>query len=785
VIGERLSHYRVLERLGQGAMGDVYLAEDERLHRPVALKLLRPELARDGDARGRLLREARAASALTHPNVAVIYEVDEAGQGDAALPFIAMEYVSGPALDELVAQDALDTDEAVRIGVEVAEALADAHAAGIVHRDLKPSNVKLAARRRVKVLDFGLAARSPLGDADDSTWSRDPAARAGLVGTLAYMAPEQALGHAADGRADVFSLGVLLYEMLSGSRPFQGRNGAQVLNAVLHAEPPALQLRRADPRAAQLETLLSRMLRKDAAARPQSMRDVGEALNALLRGEAGAGAPAAAPARPALGLLGFANITGRNEDDWLGTGLLETLSSELRRGAGQALLAQEAMLAARRRLGVSEVPRDDASALRLGREAGAARVLVGGYQVLGERVRVTASLLDVASGALLHACKLDGERERIFEVQDRLARELLAQLQPAGQEPPRAHYETRLVSAYEAYSKGLLNSDLETHESLSRAILLFERAVALDPGYALAWLELGVVYFAQAGYLGADELYERALGAYRRAHELRPELPRAWREMGSALVGLGRTDEGIAAIRHALELDPRDGTTLAAMARALFIGKGDLPGAASWFERALQEKPQAGWYALQLSHCRALLGQLEQAEAMARRTIALQEAFLSGQHGVLIIGAYMRLGHALALRGRHAEAAAQFLHELSFLNKVDHALRSRITIELHLRLGAAQQALGRAAEGKAALDVARSSFEERVRLGADDPFTRYYAGCAYALLGDPDQALHSLALAAQARRSFVVVRAQADPFLASLRGDPRFERLLRETDASI
>ena len=761
-------------------MGDVYLAEDERLHRPVALKLLRPELMRDSEARGRLLREARAASSLTHPNVAVIYEVDEARSGDEALPFIAMEYVSGPTLDEFVAKDALELTETLRIASEIAEALADAHAAGIVHRDLKPSNVKLSASRRVKVLDFGLASRSPLGGPDDATWSRDPAGRGGLVGTLAYMAPEQALGRAVDGRADVFSLGVLLYEMLAGSRPFSGTNAAQVLDSVLHAEPPPLRSRRADPRTPQLGALLARMLQKDAGARPQQMREVALALRALERADAAALVAVAvvSDAPRALGLLGFANITGRNEDDWLGTGLLETLAAELRRASGPALLAQEAIVAARRRLGLASVPRDDAEALRLGREAGAALVVSGGYQVLGARVRVTASLLDVGSGALLHAAKVDGESERIFDVQDRLARELLAHLQPAGQEAPRAHYETQVVSAYEAFSKGVLNSRLETHESLSRAILLFERAVALDPGYALAWLELGAVYYAQAGYLGADALFERALVAYRRAQELRPDMARAWRELGSALVGLGRDDEGIDAIRRAVELDPKDGGTLAAMARALFVGKGELSEAASWFERALQEKPSAGWYALQLSHCRALLAQPDEAEAMARRAIELQEAFLSGQQGVLIVGAYMRLGHALALAGRHAEAAAEFLNELAFLNKVDHALRSRITIELHTRLGAAYQALGRPKEAKAALDIARTHFEERVRLGADDPFTRYYAACVYALLGDQNEALQCLAVAAQARRRFVVVRARNDPHLLSLRGDPRFERLL-------
>lgn len=785
LIGATISHYRVLERLGQGAMGDVYLAEDERLHRPVALKLLRAELLQDREARGRLLREARAASALTHPNVAVIYEVDESRHDGEAVPFIAMEYVSGPTLDELVRGDSLDTPEALRIAAQVAEALADAHSAGIVHRDLKPSNVKLSASRRVKVLDFGLAERRPLGGADDSTWSRDPARQGGLIGTLAYMSPEQALGHAVDGRSDVFSLGVVLYEMLAGQRPFQGKNGAQVLNAVLHAEPPPLLPRRADPRASEIEALLRRMLQKDAAGRPQSMREVCDALRALERGAAAAVLAPPGPARRTLALLGFCNITGRNEDDWLGTGLAETLAAELRRASGPSMLAQEAIVAARRRLGIEDVPRDDAQALRLGREAGATLVVSGGYQSLGDRVRVTASLLDVAAGTLLHAAKVDGESARIFDVQDRLARELLLYLQPGSQQQARPHYETQVVSAYEAFSKGVLNSRLESHESLSRAILLFERAVALDPGYAQAHLELGSAYEAQAGYIGADALHERALLAYRRALELRPDLGRAWRELGSALVGLGREDEGIDAIERALELDPKDAGTLAAMARALFVGRAEFAEAACWFERALAEKPQAGWYALQLSHCRALLGELPAAEAMARRAIELQEAFLSGQQGVLIVGAYMRLGHALALQGRHGEAAAEFLNELAFLNKVDHALRSRITIELHMRLGAAYQRLGRAAEGRAALDVARASFEERVRLGADDPFTRYYAACAYALLGNADEALHCLALAAQARRGFVVARAHGEPHLETLRSDPRFERLVRDPDASL
>ncbi len=779
LIGTTLSHYCVLERLGEGAMGEVYLAEDQRLHRPVALKLLRPELVADVEARARLLREARAASSLSHPNVAVIYEVDETSRDGVAAPFIAMEYVAGSKLEDLIDDGSLGFGAALRIAAQVAEALAEAHAKGLVHRDVKPSNVRLAAGGRVKVLDFGLADHRPLGGADASTWTRDPAQTAGLIGTLAYMSPEQALGRAVDGRSDVFSLGVLLFEMLTGQRPFQGKNGAQLLDAVLHAEPPPLLPRHPDPRAQRAEALLRRMLEKQAGARTQSMREVCDALQSLERGSAPAG-QAPAPSRRLLGLLGFANITGRSQDDWMGVGLAETLAADLRRCSGHSRLAQETLLEARRRVGAEGVPRDDAQALRVGREAGAGLVVSGGFQSLGDRVRVTASLLDVTTGALLRAVKLDGEPARIFDIQDQLARELLLSLQPEPSAAPLPHYETQVVAAYQAFSTGVLNSRLESHESLSRAVLLFERAIALDPAYAQAHLELGTVYAAQAGYLGADELSLRALASYRRALELRPELGRAWRELGSALVALGRDDEGIQAIRRALELDARDPGALAAMARALFVGRAEFRQAASWFERALAEKPQAGWFALQLAHCRALLRELPAALAAARRAIELQEASLSGQQGVLVVGAYMRLGHALALQGRHEEAAAQFRSELAFLNQVDHALRTRIAIELHMRLGAAHGQLGHAHEARAALEVARTRFEERVRLGADDPVTRYYAAGAHALLGDDEEALQGLALAVRGRRRFVVARARIEPEFERLRGDPRFERLLGE-----
>jgi tetratricopeptide (TPR) repeat protein len=336
------------------------------------------------------------------------------------------------------------------------------------------------------------------------------------------------------------------------------------------------------------------------------------------------------------------------------------------------------------------------------------------------------------------------------------------------------------VEAYEAFSRGLLNFRNESHEAMDRAILFFERAVQLDPGYARAYLHLGSAYDLKASYLVMPELYERAIGHLRRALDLRPDLPGGWRELGSALIDSGLEDEGIEAIQHALARDPADSGAHAMMGRALFLGKARFAEAARWYEKALALNPRAGWSALQLSHCAALLRDFPRGEAAANRAVALQEESLSGKEGIHIVGAYMRRGHLLALQDRHGEAIQELQKELGFFQRVDHALRDRISIELHQRVGASQLKLGLAAEGEASLERALDGFERRLRMGADEPFSRYYAACAYALRGETEQALGSLEKAAARRHAFVVERARIEPELAGLQGEPRFQALLRE-----
>ncbi len=776
MIGETVSHYRIVQRLGQGGMGEVYLAEDTRLKRPVALKVLRADGNRDGAARERLLAEARAASALNHPHIAVVYEIDEVVRPDGLLRFIAMEYVSGDSFAQLARRRDVELDTVLDLGLQVADALSEAHARGIVHRDIKPSNLLVTDSGRVKVLDFGLAQYQPPPGEKDSTWTRGPEReheQHGLLGTLAYMAPEQARGDEIDGRADEFSLGAVLYELASGRSPFGRPNPAHTLDALLNQEPPPLLPRNPDARWPVVEAVLRRMLAKDRGLRYAGLREVADDLRGVRLGQGPSAARASGPLPRAVAVLDFANITRNGEDDWIGTGIAETLTADLKSVEGLTMISRARVHEVLRLAGPAAASDADLPA-RLGREVGARWVVSGGFQRAGDTVRVTAQLLEAATGRIARTVKLDGRLADIFELQDRLVCDLDEGLRLGLAPVERPTDETHVVEAYEAFTRGLLNARVETFETLDRSVLLFEKAVRLDPSYARAHLELASALSNKADYLAASDLHERALVAFRKALELKPDLVRAWREMGWVLLSLGRPDDGLEAIERALALDPADAGARAGMARNLFVGRADFAGAAEWFDRALASNPKGGWYALQLSHCAALLRQFERGEAAARRAVELQDAFLSGQEGIRIVGAYMRLGHLQALQGHPTEALAQFDKELSLLDRTEHALRPRISIELQMRRGTALLALGRKPEAEAALDSALSAFDERVRLGADDPYTRYYAAAVHAQRGELQEALVSLEKAARQLRRYTAARARIEPEFAPLRNEPAF-----------
>lgn len=772
MIGTTISHYRVIERLGQGGMGEVYLAEDVRLHRQVALKLFRQQGEQTGDEQARLFNEARAASALNHPNIAVIYDVEVSTLPDGKVYLLAMEYVPGRTLADLIAASALSLDDILDIGAQAADGFAEAHERGVVHRDIKPSNL-MVAQGRVKILDFGLARVQPVVSADAPTWTRDDAHPAGFAGTLHYMSPEQALGKPLDARSDIFSLGVVFYEMLAGRRPFEGDNLVQVADSILHRDPPPLPVRFSDPRFPEVERLVSRMLAKSLEERVTNLREVAALMNRLR--SAVMASPADGGERVAI--AGFANLTEHGGDEWLGTGLAETVTAALQEIDNIDVWGRERLRENLRKLGVESGELAVEDAAQLGRMLGARWVVSGAFQRLGEQVRVTARVLDATDGRIVRVVKSDGNLDRIFDLQDRIVSGLTEALRVTAAQT-RDGDETRVVAAYEALSKGLLNMRADSYEALERAILLFEQALVLDPHYVRAQIELGAAYEQKGEYLASRDVLEKGRATLRRVLDARPQSARAWRELGVTLLALGRVDEGMECLERALTLSPDDPRVLGGMARAHFLGRADFPAAAALYRRAVERDPQAGWYWLQLSHCCALMRELDAAEAAARRAIELQEGFLSGQQGVQVVGAYMRLGHTLFLKKKFREAVDAHLSEVSFLDRLEHALRTRIRIELNMRLGAAWHGLGETSRAASAFSAGLDAFAARRALGADEPLTRYYAGAIHALRGETEPALALLESAMEGPAAFVRARARVEPEWDGIRNDAGFTRLV-------
>jgi serine/threonine protein kinase/Tfp pilus assembly protein PilF len=800
--GKLILHYRVGQRLGGGGMGEVYLAEDTRLGRQVALKFLAPSAQRDDESRARLVREARAASLLRSPNIAVTYDLLE--HGDSL--FIAMEYVEGEVLSERVARGPLPVREAVGIAQQVADALDEAHGQNIIHRDIKSANLILTRRGLVKVLDFGLA---KFEDRLDGTL-RDVTAMQitspGLVmGTVAYMAPEQLLGGDIDHRVDLFALGVVLYEMLAGRLPFTGDTLAEVSDRILRHEPDALaRFNYAVPQ--DLDTVVRKAMQKDPEFRYQSARELYIDLHNLDRRLEALDSSSMTSRRPgsgpklaylpeqrvehgerSLAVMAFANVTREPSDEWIGEGIAETVTSDLKNVHKLAVIGRAQIFELLKNMPTRDTS-DERLAIELGRRLGAWWVVTGAYQRLGTRIRITAQVIEVLTASLLKTVKIDGAIDDIFELQDRIVFELSRSLDlkvGKAEAEAIARDETRSVEAFEAYSRGLLNMRQATRDSIDRAIMLFLRATELDAEYAAAWASLGGAFQLKGMFLGLSDYADRATSALRRAIALQPSLASAHSWLGLSLLMLGRVDEALVSLREAVQLEPDNASAYQALARALWMGKGQVDEAITQLRRGVALNPEAGYSYLQLSFLQSLAGDLEGAEASARQAIELQERAISGTQGLLIVGAHARLGYAYYRMGHYERALDAYRRELTFLSSTDHGLRERTLIELHQKLSAAHDALGDAEQSARFAQMAIDEFERRLAAGADDPATRYYVAAVYARRGDLDNTLKHLALPLARLPHFTPWRLQRDPDFDRVRHHPVFAERTGSTASRI
>ncbi|MEE9264968.1 MAG: serine/threonine-protein kinase, partial [Vicinamibacteria bacterium] len=520
MIGTTVSHYKILEKIGEGGMGEVYLAEDTKLKRKVALKFLAKELTANEERKQRFIQEARAAAAIEHPHIAAIHDIDEA---DGNL-FIAMEHVRGQSLREAIQQQNLSLRKSMELAAQVADGLSAAHEQGVVHRDLKPENILVSEKGYAKIIDFGLAKLlEPFVQSGDSSDSEETATklktREGLVmGTVAYMSPEQAKGKPVDARSDVFSYGAVLYEMLSGRSPFRRETLAESISAVLKETPTPVTVDSPEM-TTELQRILRKALAKDPNDRYQTMRDLTIDLRDLREGMTSTSMPAmaAAPAtaqfpwkwaailgvavavtvtgflflkdrgptgigasgRPSVAVMYFESLSGDEEVRWLAKGLPNMLLTDLAQTPGLEVVSSQRLHEILKQIGHDNLESIDKSVVaEVARKAGAGAVVVGSIFKSGDEIRIDVQVEDVSTGRILSADSVRGED--VFPLVDELTNSIRASLdmgdRPGGK--ALADVTTPSLEAFQLYTEGLEASGNFRHEDARK---LLEQAVEIDP----------------------------------------------------------------------------------------------------------------------------------------------------------------------------------------------------------------------------------------------------------------------------------------------------------------
>ncbi len=703
--GRHVSHYEVGELLGSGGMSEVYRATDLRLGRPVALKFLRPRA--DAALRQRILREARAASSLDHPNICTIFEVDEAGED----VFIAMAFYEGETLDHVLARGPLSPERALGIAAQAARGLAAAHEELIVHRDVKPANLMLTRGDTVKILDFGIA--RILGDPRATD-------HGSVVGTPAYMSPEQLRDEPVDQRTDIWSLGAVLYEMLTGVRAFPGDVVAAAVASVLTTQPPrASGLRPGVPN--RVDEILAKALAKDRRLRYERMDDLARDLldlRSALDSDAITLRRPAAAAVSSIAVLPFADMSARRDQQFLCDGIAEEILRELAR-------IPELYVASRTS---AFQYKDQAADIReIGARLNVGTVLEGSVRRSGDRVRISAQLVSVDDGFRLWYERYDREMKDIFAIEDEIAEKIAQALKVTLVERRGSPAErtSNAAEAYELFLQGRQFFHQHRRKACEIALQTFTRALELDPGFARAYAGVAECQAFLNLYFGRGaEAIAAADAASAKALELSPGLSDAHAARGLALFLKREFAEAEGYLRKAIALDPRLYDPHYIFGRVCF-SQGRMPEAAEHFREAGALVPEAydAWY---------LLGMC-----------------------------YRRM----------AEPAKSRSADLECIEAVKKRLRSHPDDTRAWTMGASVLAeLGE--PERAAEWVARALAVDR-----DEPIIAYNAACVYATLGRRDEAFACLE-APVGQGLLDAAWVANDPDLDPLRADPRFAALL-------
>lgn len=719
MIGRRIRHYEVLEKLGEGGMGVVYKALDTHLDRFVVLKVPAPEKFGDAERKERLIREAKAASALNHPNIVTIHDI---GQEDG-MDFIVMEFVPGQTLDKMIPPTGMPVKQALKYALQISDALARAHGAGIVHRDLKPRNIMVDEDGRVKVLDFGLAKHfgSPSeGSATAITAAAIPAAtltaEGAITGTAAYMSPEQAEGKRVDARSDIFSLGLILYEMLSGQRAFGRTSKISTLAAILRDDPPPVRQLAGDI-PPEMEKVIGRCLQKDPARRYQDAADLKLELEDLEPGEP---KDEAAHGRSGISIavLPFENRSPEKDNEYLSDGLTEEIINALAKVPGFRVMGRTSSFAFRdSQLGIREI----------GERLHVETLLEGSVRKAGARLRVTAQLVNASDGYQILSERYDRTLEDVFAIQDEISGAIVAALKAkfVGEgaeaveewEAKRGAPQPRNLDAHEAYLKGRYYWNLRTWGSLRKGIECFNQAIEKDPLHAQAYVGLADCYnlFGYYNERLPRDTYPKAKSAALQALEIDPNLAEAHASRGYATLFYDWDwAESEKCFQRSLELNPAYPSAHQWYGWC-FFATGQFEKAVDTMHRAHSLDPLAPIINNHLGMALATAGRLQEALDHLKQSIEMSPSF--ALHYLVLGAVYLEkkenglaienfrkatdlwpgphllgwLGHAYAVSGRENEAQG-VLTRLEEMAKKDNA--SPLTFALvHAGLGEIEQTL--------------------------------------------------------------------------------------------
>ena len=742
IIGRSISHYSVLEKLGGGGMGVVFKAKDTRLGRSVALKFLPDDISQDAQAIERFRREARAASLLNHPNICTIYDIGEF----EGRPFIAMELLEGQTLKHRIAGKPFEILELLEGAIQIVAGLDAAHSKGIVHRDIKPANIFLVEHGQAKILDFGLAKLTsvarPTAESVGATSMRTQGhtlsdeqltSPGSSMGTVAYMSPEQARGEELDARSDLFSLGVVLYEMATGSVPFAGATSAVIFDGILRCAPASA--REVNPRLpVAMDNILGKALEKDPDLRYQTAAELRADLKRLKRdmdstrhsqpdkSESSSALPVAAVAeKKSVAVLYFENLSGVEEDKYFRDGMTEDITTELLKINGLRVFPRATVLTFRDK---------PVTAPEVGRQLNAGFVLGGSLRRAGSRLRITAQLVDTRTDFPVWSERYDRELKDIFEVQDEIAQKIAQSLRitlSPQEQKAIAQKPTENAQAYDCYLRGRSYMRRVTRTDLQFASQLYEQAVALDSRFALA--HAGLAYVCGLFY--------------------------EWHDRDDRWI-----QKGLAACEQALSLEPKLPEALTARAR-IFWAQKNYDEAIRYSLQAVEHKPDCDGAYWILGQAYFASDRWQEAVAIAERAIEVS----GDDYNVYV--PFMLASERLGKTEGAARIQQQFVQALERqLELVPEDVRARVLLSVR------HAAAGRKSEAIRELEIA-------ITLRPKDANILYNASCVYGQLQMKAEALDLLKKAKDVGFPSFDWAAR-DPDLACLHNDPEFQRILQE-----